>query len=70
MGQFKDKNPNKIPARELRIVARKEAARSIEVQKAEFKQFGIMADWSEGSTYRTYGKVTMAVSLSLGSFPR
>ncbi len=33
--------------------ARKTALREIETQKEEFQQFGIMADWSKETTYRT-----------------
>lgn len=38
----------------VRAEARKTALEAIEVQKSEFRQLGIMADWDgEGSTYRT-----------------
>ncbi|KIY61706.1 isoleucyl-tRNA synthetase [Cylindrobasidium torrendii FP15055 ss-10] len=37
----------------LRAAARETALRELEVQKSEFKEFGIMADWSDSNTYRT-----------------
>jgi hypothetical protein len=40
----------------VRQAARKTALDAIEVQKGEFRQLGIMADWdSPGATYRTLG---------------
>ncbi|KAK0496309.1 tRNA synthetases class I-domain-containing protein [Armillaria luteobubalina] len=38
---------------DIRSAARKTALREIEIQKEEFQQFGIMADWSKETTYRT-----------------
>ncbi|KAG7446854.1 isoleucyl-tRNA synthetase, partial [Guyanagaster necrorhizus] len=38
---------------DVRSAARKTALREIETQKEEFRQFGIMADWSKETTYRT-----------------
>ncbi len=40
---------------DIRSAARQTALREIETQKKEFKQFGIMADWSKQTTYRTLG---------------
>ncbi|SPO27199.1 probable ISM1 - isoleucine--tRNA ligase, mitochondrial [Ustilago trichophora] len=42
-----------LSAHEIRKRAHKEAVKAIETQKAEFSQFGIMADWSNKATYRT-----------------
>ncbi|SPO27544.1 probable ISM1 - isoleucine--tRNA ligase, mitochondrial [Ustilago trichophora] len=44
---------HKLSAHEIRKRAHKEAVKAIETQKAEFSQFGIMADWSNKATYRT-----------------
>ncbi|KAK0445212.1 tRNA synthetases class I-domain-containing protein [Armillaria borealis] len=38
---------------DIRSAARKTALHEIETQKEEFQQFGIMADWSKETTYRT-----------------
>ncbi|KAK0192240.1 hypothetical protein F5146DRAFT_1038989 [Armillaria mellea] len=40
---------------DIRSAARKTALREIETQKEEFQQFGIMADWSKETMYRTLG---------------
>ena len=37
----------------IRSRARAEAEAAIELQKSEFQRFGIMADWSNSTTYRT-----------------
>ncbi|KAG9005898.1 isoleucine-tRNA ligase, partial [Tulasnella sp. 427] len=37
----------------IRKIARQNAERDMQVQMEEFKQFGIMADWSHEGTYRT-----------------
>ncbi|EIW77211.1 isoleucyl-tRNA synthetase [Coniophora puteana RWD-64-598 SS2] len=42
-----------VPRHEIWAAAKGVAEREIERQKEEFKQFGIMADWSRESTYRT-----------------
>lgn len=47
------KDRHKLSAHEIRKRAHKEAVKAIETQKAEFSQFGIMADWSNKATYRT-----------------
>jgi isoleucyl-tRNA synthetase len=39
----------------IRAAAEATAKREIESQKAQFRHFGIMADWSAESTYRTLG---------------
>lgn len=39
----------------IRDAARKTAEREMKVQRQEFEKFGIMADWSKESTYRTLG---------------
>ena len=44
---------HKLAAHDIRMRARYEAMKAIETQKGEFSQFGIMADWSDGATYRT-----------------
>ncbi|SPO46449.1 probable ISM1 - isoleucine-tRNA ligase, mitochondrial [Moesziomyces antarcticus] len=44
--------PNWTP-KDIRTRARQEAIKAIETQKQEFRTFGIMADWSNTSTYRT-----------------
>ncbi|GAC93178.1 isoleucyl-tRNA synthetase [Pseudozyma hubeiensis SY62] len=42
-----------LTPRDIRQRAHDEAVKAIEVQKQEFGQFGIMADWSHEATYRT-----------------
>ncbi|PFH47754.1 hypothetical protein AMATHDRAFT_151413 [Amanita thiersii Skay4041] len=42
-----------VPASTIREAARATAIREIASQKAQFQPFGIMADWSHESTYRT-----------------
>jgi isoleucyl-tRNA synthetase len=39
----------------IRDAAKATAKREIESQKAQFRHFSIMADWSPESTYRTLG---------------
>jgi isoleucyl-tRNA synthetase len=43
------------PPSSIRAAADATAKREIESQKAQFRHFGIMADWSAESTYRTLG---------------
>jgi isoleucyl-tRNA synthetase len=43
------------PPNVIRAAAKATATREIESQKAQFRHFGIMADWSAESTYRTLG---------------
>ncbi|KAG8862966.1 isoleucine-tRNA ligase [Tulasnella sp. 330] len=43
-----------VPPAKIREMARKVASRAIDIQREEFKQFGIMADWSDQGTYRTF----------------
>ncbi|KAL1674639.1 tRNA synthetases class I-domain-containing protein [Schizophyllum commune] len=48
------KDARSLAPHEVRRAARKTAFREIAQQKAEFRQFGVMADWTnEDSTYRT-----------------
>ncbi|KAF8639113.1 hypothetical protein AX17_001728 [Amanita inopinata Kibby_2008] len=42
-----------VPPSTVREAARSTALREILSQKAQFQHFGIMADWSQNSTYRT-----------------
>jgi len=45
-----------LPPSQIRTAARQTALQQIEVQKAEFKQLGIMADWDgSAGVYRTLG---------------
>ncbi|KAF8512558.1 tRNA synthetases class I-domain-containing protein [Hysterangium stoloniferum] len=47
-------NHRRVPATKIREIARKTALHEISVQKAEFQQLGIMADWNnDEATYRT-----------------
>ncbi|KAF8553369.1 isoleucyl-tRNA synthetase [Imleria badia] len=46
-------DPHSLPASTIRTAARKTAEREMKIQREEFEKFGIMADWSEVSTYRT-----------------
>jgi isoleucyl-tRNA synthetase len=49
------KDSRALPATNVREAARKTAEGAVVDQKDQFIKFGIMADWSEGSTYRTLG---------------
>ncbi|KAH7926232.1 isoleucyl-tRNA synthetase [Leucogyrophana mollusca] len=42
-----------LPANTIRSAAKATAEREMQTQKEEFEQFGIMADWSPETTYRT-----------------
>ncbi|KAI6006964.1 tRNA synthetases class I-domain-containing protein [Pisolithus albus] len=46
-------DPHTLAPDTIRSAARKTAEREMSTQQEEFKQFGIMADWSPESTYRT-----------------
>ncbi|KAG8216484.1 tRNA synthetases class I-domain-containing protein [Butyriboletus roseoflavus] len=46
-------DPHSLPASTIRGAARKTAEREMKIQREEFEKFGIMADWSKESTYRT-----------------
>ncbi|KAG8927819.1 isoleucine-tRNA ligase [Tulasnella sp. 418] len=48
-----DANHRNVSSTEIRQAARQVAVRDMDLQRGEFQQFGIMADWSEGGTYRT-----------------
>ena len=50
------KDPRILPPHSIRAAAKKVANREIMVQREEFQELGIMADWSEAGTYRTLGK--------------
>lgn len=51
-----------VPATTIRTAANATARREIASQKEQFQQFGIMADWSDDSTYRTLGTyVSMSI---------
>jgi len=43
------------PPNVIRAAAEATAKREIESQKGQFRHFGIMADWSTETTYRTLG---------------
>ncbi|KAF9226386.1 isoleucyl-tRNA synthetase [Gyrodon lividus] len=47
------KDPHILPASIIRDAAKETAEHEMKIQKEEFEQFGIMADWSKESTYRT-----------------
>ncbi|KIJ61453.1 hypothetical protein HYDPIDRAFT_115926, partial [Hydnomerulius pinastri MD-312] len=47
------KDAHTLPASTIRHAAKVTAEREMKTQKEEFEQFGIMADWSKVSTYRT-----------------
>jgi hypothetical protein len=44
-----------LPPRDIRLAAHKTALREINAQREQFQRLGIMADWSNESTYRTIG---------------
>ncbi|KAN0085929.1 tRNA synthetases class I (I, L, M and V) domain containing protein [Tylopilus felleus] len=46
-------DPHSLPATTIRSAARKTAKQEMKIQREEFEKFGIMADWSKESTYRT-----------------
>ncbi|KAI6021790.1 tRNA synthetases class I-domain-containing protein [Pisolithus microcarpus] len=46
-------DPHTLAPDTIRSAARRTAEREMSTQQEEFKQFGIMADWSPESTYRT-----------------
>lgn len=52
---FTQEDPHSLPASTIRDAARETAEREMKIQRAEFEKFGIMADWSKESTYRTLG---------------
>lgn len=52
---FAQEDPHSLPVSTIRTAARKTAEREMKIQREEFEKFGIMADWSEASTYRTLG---------------
>jgi len=45
----------------IRKEARKVAMREVDRQREEFKQFAVMTDWSNETTYRTIGARTPCV---------
>ncbi|KII91192.1 hypothetical protein PLICRDRAFT_37894 [Plicaturopsis crispa FD-325 SS-3] len=47
------KNSRLLPPSTIRAAAKATAEREIAIQRDEFRRLGIMADWSQGSTYRT-----------------
>ncbi|KAF8646469.1 hypothetical protein AX16_007205 [Volvariella volvacea WC 439] len=47
------KDSKSLPAHTIREAAKVTAIREVASQKEQFKKFGIMADWSSESTYRT-----------------
>ncbi|KAH7882347.1 tRNA synthetases class I-domain-containing protein [Phlebopus sp. FC_14] len=47
------KDPQSLPPSSIREAAKATAQREMKIQQEEFKQFGILADWSPESTYRT-----------------
>ena len=52
---FSQQDSHSLPVSTIRDAARKTAEREMKVQMEEFEKFGIMADWSKESTYRTLG---------------
>ncbi|KAI9460791.1 tRNA synthetases class I-domain-containing protein [Boletus coccyginus] len=46
-------DPRSLLASTIRTAARKTAELEMKIQREEFEKFGIMADWSKESTYRT-----------------
>ncbi|KAI6099470.1 tRNA synthetases class I-domain-containing protein [Pisolithus croceorrhizus] len=50
-------DPHTLAPDTIRSAARETAEREMSTQQEEFKQFGIMADWSPESTYRTLDHV-------------
>ena len=52
------KSAQALAPQEIRAAAKAVAERETMTQRAEFQQFGIMADWSEEGTYRTLGMCT------------
>lgn len=52
---FVQEEPHSLLASTIRSAARKTAEREMKIQREEFEQFGIMADWNKESTYRTLG---------------
>jgi hypothetical protein len=59
------KDPVTLPAHTIRSAAHATATREIASQKEQFRQLGIMADWSTDSTYRTLGMSICATSARL-----
>ena len=49
------KDMNDISSSEIRIAAESYAKGQVQSQLDQFRQLGIMADWSSDSTYRTLG---------------
>ena len=47
---------NELTPSQVREEAEKLARKEVASQMAQFKEFGIMADWSPESTYRTLGE--------------
>ncbi|MCO5575609.1 hypothetical protein L7F22_029411 [Adiantum nelumboides] len=54
--QFKGMKHKQIPPTMLREAAKQEATKAIEIQRVGFQKFGIMADWSEETTYRSFDR--------------
>lgn len=57
------KDPRLLPPHAIRNAAKAVANREIRVQREEFQELGIMADWSEEGTYRTLGTIIPAYGL-------
>lgn len=53
LAHFPAAERDQLSATDIRRRARKEALKAIKTQMREFQKFGIMADWSEQTTYRT-----------------
>ena len=49
------KNAEDLSPQTIRAEAEKFAKEEIATQRDQFRQFGVMADWSAESTYRTMG---------------
>ncbi|PCH44886.1 isoleucyl-tRNA synthetase [Wolfiporia cocos MD-104 SS10] len=47
------KRPNELAPEEIRVAAEAFAKQEVETQQDQFQQFGVMANWTPESTYRT-----------------
>lgn len=50
-------SPDQVDPMEMRKACRKAATEGVNIQKKDFSLFGLMADWSKETTYRTYDSV-------------
>ena len=61
------KDARSLPPHVIRECAKNVAEREIKIQRKEFMELGILADWSENGTYRTLGKYPIYLLFSLSS---